>query len=153
MTKKKQTILVLVVLVLASLVGACKAGGKPVQPGASPDLVDTKWTLTSMDGSSLIEDTEITLYLEETHLGGAMTCNGYGGGRDSGRYTVTGDGTLTIPQLAVTVQMCSTPKGIMEQESAYVEALHNAATYRVIDDHLEIADASGKVVLVYARAE
>jgi heat shock protein HslJ len=153
MTKKKQTILVLVVLVLASLVGACKVGGKPVQPGASPDLVGTKWTLTSMDGSSLIEDTKIALYFEETHLGGAMTCNGYGGGRDSGKYTATSDGTLTILQLAVTVQLCSSPKGIMEQEAAYIEALLNTATYRVIDDRLEIDDAAGETKLVFVRKE
>jgi heat shock protein HslJ len=149
MAKQKQTILVLVVLVLVSLVGACKAGGKPTQP----DLVGTQWTLTSLGGGSLIEDTEITLYFEETHLGGAMTCNGYGGRRDSGKYAAKGDGTLTILQLAVTVQLCSSPEGIMEQEAAYIEAFHNATTYRVIDERLEIADASGKVMLVYTRAE
>ena len=153
MTKQKQTILILIVLVLTSLVGACSANGKPSQPGALPGLVGTKWTLTSLDGSTLIEDTEITLYFEETHLGGAMTCNGYSGGRDSGKYTATNDGTLKIPQLAVTVQLCSSPKGIMEQEKAYIEALHNAATYRVIEERLEIADASGKVMLVYTRTE
>jgi heat shock protein HslJ len=146
---RKQAILVLIVLVLANLVGACKAGTKFPQP----DLAGTKWTLTSMDGRSLIEDTEIGLYFEETYLGGTMTCNGYGGGPDSGKYAATDDGTLTILQLAVTVQLCSSPKGVMEQEKAYIEALHNAATYRVIDDHLEIADASGKVMLVYTRAE
>lgn len=149
MTRQRQAALFLVVLVLASLVGACKAGGKPAQP----DLVGTKWTLTSLDGRSLIADTEITLYFEETHLGGAMTCNGYGGTRDTGKYTATGDGALTIHQLAVTVQLCSSPEGVMEQEKAYIEALLDAATYKVIDDSLEISDASGKLMLVYARAE
>jgi hypothetical protein len=45
------------------------------------------------------------------------------------------------------------PQGRYEQEEAYLEALHNAATYRVIDRGVEIADAGGKVMLVYARAE
>ena len=146
---RKQTILVLVVLVLVSLVGACKSGGKPAQP----DLVGAKWTLTSLDGSSLIADTEITLYFEETHFGGVMTCNGYGGGRDSGKYSAMSDGTLTILQIAVTMQLCSSPEGIMEQEERYIEALHSAASYQVVDDRLEIADASGKVMLAYAHAE
>ena len=153
MTQRKKTILVLFVLALASLVGACKVGGKPSQPGTSPSLVGSKWTLTSLGGGSLIEDTEIGLYFEETHLGGAMTCNGYGGTRDTGKYTAKGDGTLTILQLAVTVQLCSSPEGVMEQEAAYVEALLNAATYRGIDERLEIADASGSVTLVYTRVE
>ena len=152
MIERKQTILVFLLLILAGLVGACKAN-KPSQPGASPDLVGTEWTLTSLDGSSLIEDTEITLYFEEAYLGGSMTCNGYGGGRDSGKYTATDEGTLTILQLAVTVQLCSSPKGIMEQEATYIEALRSAATYRVIDDRLEIADASGETMLVFARTE
>ena len=77
----------------------------------------------SLGGSSLIEDTEITLTFEETYLGGKMTCNGYGGGPDSGKYTATGDGTLTILQLAVTVQLCSSPEGVMEQEKAYIVEL------------------------------
>jgi len=152
MAHHKQTLLVLVVLVLASLVGACNVNSRAAQPGAMPSLAGTEWTLTSLDGSRLIEDTEITLYLKETHLGGAMTCNGYGGGRDSGSYTATGDGTLAILQLAVTMQLCPSPEGIMEQEAAYIEALRSAATYRTTDDRLEIADDSGKVVLVYARA-
>jgi len=146
---RKRAILVLVFLVLASLLGACKAA----QSGASSSLVGTKWTLTSLNGGSLIEDTEINLYFEETHLGGTMTCNGYGGTRDTGKYSATSDGTLAILQLAVTVQLCSSPEGVMEQEEAYIEALLEAATYRVVDDRLEIADASGSVTLVYTRTE
>ena len=79
-----------------------------------------------------------------------MTCNGYGGGFDSGRCR--DDGTLALPQpLAVTLQLCSSPQGIMEQEAAYIEALQSAVIYRVIDDRLEIADASGEIALVFAR--
>jgi heat shock protein HslJ len=149
MTRQKQTILVLVALALVSLVGACEAGGKTAQS----DLVGTRWTLSSLEGSSLIEETEITLTFEETHLGGAMTCNGYGGTRDTGKYTAKGDGTLSVLQLAVTVQLCSSPKGVMEQEKAYIEALLDAATYQAIVDRLEIADASGRTTLIFTRAE
>jgi heat shock protein HslJ len=80
-----------------------------------------------------------------------MGCNGYGGGRDSGKYIVTDDGSLKIPQLAVTLQLCVEPKGIMEQEAAYIEALRNAAVYRVMDDRLEITNAAGETTLVFAR--
>ena len=37
----------------------------------------------------------------------------------------------------------------MEQEAAYIEALHDAATYRVTDHRLEIADASGRTTLAF----
>jgi heat shock protein HslJ len=115
------------------------------------DLVDTQWVLVSLNGESPIEGTEITLNFEKESLGGGMGCNGYGGGPDSGKYTATGDGTLTIPDiLAVTVQLCSTPEGIMEQEAAYIEALRSAASYRVLDDRLEIDNAAGETILVFA---
>jgi hypothetical protein len=38
----------------------------------------------------------------------------------------------------------------MEQEEAYVEALQSAVTYRVIHDRLEIDNAVGKTILVFA---
>jgi hypothetical protein len=81
-----------------------------------------------------------------------MTCIGYGGGPDSGRYTAGGDGSLTVVQpLAVTLQLCSEPEGIMEQEEAYISELTGAAAYWVIDDRMEIADASGATTLIFAR--
>jgi heat shock protein HslJ len=134
---------------LASLLAACSAYSRSFRHNASPDLVGTGWTLTSLNGSGLIEDTEITLFFKEAYLGGAMTCNNYGGGPDSGKYTATDDGRLAIPQLAVTVQLCSEPEGIMEQEAAYIEALHDATTYRVTGDRLEIAAAGGKTRLIF----
>jgi heat shock protein HslJ len=125
-----------------------------ISPVEAADLVGTQWTLTSLDGKGLIEGTEITLFFEETFLGGAMTCNGYGGGPDSGKYVATDDGALTVARpLAVTVQLCSSPEGIMEQEEAYIEALQNAAAYRVVDNRLEINSAAGDTSLVFVRGE
>jgi heat shock protein HslJ len=83
-----------------------------------------------------------------------MTCNLYGGGPDSGRYTATDDGALTLPGgLAVTVQLCSEPEGIMEQEATYIKALRDAAAYRIDNGRLEIADASGETTLVFEPKE
>jgi heat shock protein HslJ len=125
-----------------------------ISPVEAADLVGTEWVLISLNGESLIEETSITLYFEEAFLGGSMTCNGYGGGPDSGRYVATDDGTLTVVQpLAVTVQLCSSPEGIMKQEEAYVEALQSAVTYRVIGDRLEIDSAAGDTSLGFVREE
>ena len=153
MVRPQRTMLVLAILALVSLIVGCHANReKAGQLRAPLDLAGTEWQLTSLNGSSLIEDTTITLFFEEGLLGGSMTCNGYGGGPDSGRYTARDDDTLTLPQpLAVTVQLCSSPQGIMEQEEAYIAGLQSAAAYRVIDDRLEISDASGAIGLVFAR--
>jgi heat shock protein HslJ len=141
------------VLILGALVlSNCGSGEEAEQPGVAETLVGTEWVLTSLNGESLIEGTEINLYFKEAFLGGSMTCNNYGGGPDSGKYVATDDGTLRLPYpIAVTVQLCSEPKGIMEQEAAYIEALRSAASYRVVDDRLEIDNAAGGTTLVFAR--
>jgi len=144
-----RTILTLVFLMLTSLLAACGTDSRASSAGASPDLAGTEWVLTSLNGSSLIEDTEITLTFREGYLGGTMTCNQYGGGPDSGKYAATDRGKLAIPQLAVTVQLCAEPEGIMEQEAAYIQVLHDAAAYRVTSGDLEIVDASGRTTLVF----
>jgi len=126
----------------------------PIPPIATSTLEGTEWVLISLNGEGLIEGTEITLNFEKEFLGGFMGCNRYGGGPDSGKYIATDDGTLTIPhQIAVTVQLCLTPEGVMEQEAAYIEALRSAASYRVVDDRLEIDNAAGETTLVFARKE
>ena len=61
-----------------------------ISPVGAADLVGTEWVLISLNGNSLIEDTEITLNFEKEFLGGFMGCNGYGGGPDSG--TIHRDG-------------------------------------------------------------
>jgi heat shock protein HslJ len=143
----------LILIALACLLTACSGSGEGTGPPGTPaDLTGTKWELTLLNGNGLIEGTEITLNLEETFLGGSMGCNGYGGGPDSGKFTATDEGTLTISHpIAVTVQLCSTPEGIMEQEATYIEALRSAASYRVVDDRLEIDNAAGETTLIFAR--
>ena len=138
---------------LVLLIGfALSAVGCAVSEKTSAGLVDTRWVLVSLNGKSPIEGTEITLNFEKEFLGGGMGCNNYGGGPDSGEYVATEDGTLTLPGiLAVTVQLCSTPEGIMEQEAAYIAALRSATSYRVLDDRLEIDNAAGDTILVFAR--
>ena len=123
------------------------------RPGTPVNLDGTEWVLTSLNGSSLIKGTNITLSFAGGVLSGFAGCNAYGGGRDSGKYVATDEGTLTIPQMAVTLQLCPTPEGVMEQEAAYIEALQNAAAYRVMDDRLEIDNAAGRTILVFARKE
>ena len=125
-------------IAVASLLVACSGSSDEVErPGIPADLAGTQWVLVSLSGDRPIEDTSITLYFEETFLGGYMTCNGYGGSPDTG-------------PLAVTVQLCATPKGVMEQEAAYVDALLKAARYRVVDDRLEIDDETGETILIFA---
>jgi heat shock protein HslJ len=133
----------LVVLIATTLIVGCQAGESP--------LVGTEWVLTSMEGEAPLADTEITLKFEEKWMSGSAGCNGYGGGPDSGKYSATKSGKLEIPVFAITVRECHSPEGVMEQEKAYVEAMRSSATYRIAGDNLEIRNAEGETILVYAR--
>ncbi len=48
----------------------------------------------------------------------------------------------------MTVQLCTEPEGIMEQEAAYIEALMNAAKFRMVDNRLEIDNGIGEKILI-----
>lgn len=149
MTCKRAIGTVVLLFGCVALAMGCTASGE----APSPSLPGTKWMLTALRGIAPIEGAEITLRFEDEFLTGTMGCNGYGGGHDSGNY-VADDGRLEVPRpLAVTVQLCSEPEGIMEQEDAYLDALLSAVSYHVEDDRLEIADADGNTVLVFDRSE
>ena len=116
------------------------------------ELAGTNWELISLNGKSLIEGTAITLEFTDTYLGGQMGCNGYGGSPDRGKYTIKGDGTFQLGDpFAVTVQLCTEPEGIMEQEAEYIEALMEATQYQVIENRLELKNDSGEIKLILHR--
>ena len=147
---KRVTILV-VMLLIVSLAFAAGCGAK--QEVHAAGLAGTEWLLTSLMGEDPIAGSEITLSFEKGHVTGHMGCNGYGGGPDSGKYEARANGRLSIGPLAVTLQLCSEPEGIMEQEAAYIGALHGAASYRMTDSRLEMVGADGETVLIFARQQ
>jgi heat shock protein HslJ len=136
------------------LVANVSPAGAESAVSGSEALAATEWQLLSIDGTRLIEGTEITLSFGEAYLGGTMTCNDYGSGPLSCRYEATKDGRLEIYEpFAVGTQLCSEPAGIMEQEAAYIEALRTATAYRMALDTLQIADDVGRTTLLFTRRE
>lgn len=109
-------------------------------------LVGTLWVATGYNNGrgavvSLLADTEITAtFGEDGTLSGSSGCNTYTTG-----YQVDGN-TITIAPAALTMRMCETPEGIMEQEIAYLNALTTAATFEIRGDRLELRTADGALV-------
>jgi heat shock protein HslJ len=95
-----------------------------------------------------LEGSRITLNLGGESFDGLAGCNNYGG-----EYEAADGGTLRFGFFSVTAMACLSPEGIMEQEQAYIDALTEASTYRIGDNRLEILDAAGETILVYARKE
>ena len=135
-------------MVLVLFIAAC--GRLPLTPTNTSYLAGSTWTLILLEGEDLIEGARITLEFKEENLSGSTGCNGYGGGFDGGKYADTNEHSLmVIPPFTVTVQLCSEPEGIMEQEATYIEALMNAASFRVLENRLEINNGLGETSLVF----
>jgi heat shock protein HslJ len=142
----RRTILVGATLVLTVLLAACATAKQDQPPAQSAALLDTEWVLISLNGSALIEGTEITLSFGEASLDGSAGCNTYGGS-----YTASED-SLRLSGVYATEMACPEPKGIMEQEKAYLEALNAADRYRVDGDRLEVYDEAGAQILAFVAA-
>ncbi|MEA1905825.1 MAG: META domain-containing protein [Euryarchaeota archaeon] len=145
------------ILVMVAVFAVCGLGAS-VEPlytdnntasnASSGNLYETEWILTSLNGNSLVKESRITIAFAARMVTGFAGCNHYGG-----EYTMTDNGTLTIPEIAITAQLCLTPKGVMPQETAYIEALSDAATYRAMDDRLELDNAACETILVFTLKE
>jgi len=118
--------------------------------GNDPVLVGGTWNLLAIDGAPLIDNTAITLEFRAQELIGSTGCNYYGGGPDSGAYS-TSNGRFSMDMLAVTVQLCLEPNGIMDQEERYLAAFRLITAYQVTDVELKLLDREGNVRLVYVR--
>jgi heat shock protein HslJ len=155
---------ILLALVLAFALAACGSLGVTVEPTAGvidpaggPEALDltaevvdldgTEWILTLLQGAELLAGTNITLEFTEGRVSGFAGCNAYGG-----PYVVDGPG-LAIQELETTAQGCIEPEGVMDQESAYTQALLDGTAYPQADGRLEIQDDAGETLLVFERKE
>jgi len=139
--RRQAQLTLIIILILVSLLSCSQK---------TDELAGTEWELATLNGKKLIEGTTITLNFTDEYLGGQMGCNGYGGSPDSGKYHTKGDGTFSLGALlAVTVQLCSEPEGIMEQEAAYIEALRTASSYQIVENCLELKDEFGDTLLIF----
>jgi len=131
------------------------AAGRPVLVfSASPPLPEvplegTSWILTTFiygeAASSLLNGTEITILLESGTASGSAGCNHYGGG-----YAL-GQGTLHIPEIDATEQLCMEPNGIMEQETRYLEILKSVSFLELDANQLVLRTNDGRG-LVFASS-
>ena len=129
-----------------ALLAACGWVRPAPTPTPAPVLDDTRWVLTALNGHALMEGTHITLDFRGGEASGYGGCNAYGG-----RYQETASGTLALSEFSITVMGCFTPAGLMEQESEFTQAFLSTTSFRMAGDTLELRDASGQTLLVFAR--
>jgi heat shock protein HslJ len=117
----------------------------------SQDLAGSSWDLIAYNNgtggfqSTLIDVTVTAVFEEEGTLSGNAGCNSYNGTWE------TEENSIEIGPLASTAMACADAE-VMDQETRYLAALQQAATYRVDAGTLEMFDAEGMRLVQYQRA-
>ena len=94
------------------------------------NLENTSWTLTSLAGKALTEDTAITLEFRDGGVAGSAGCNSYRGN------TILDENTLTVSPLVTTRKACDEP--VMNQEMTYLNLLQSATSFEATETTLTI---------------
>jgi len=106
-------------------------------------LEDHLWRLITLNGSSLIENSLITMHFENFQASGSGGCNLYNTSYERSRTE------LNFGLVTSTAKECELPEGIMGQESAYFAALEGTTAYRIENQQLNLLNSSGNLLLVY----
>lgn len=113
------------------------------QSGSSGDLIGKVWALTELKGTPPAAGVGISAQFSSNgKVSGSAGCNRY-----NGTYTVSGNSITFSSPLATTMMMCD--EAVMEQESAYLQALGEAKTFSVNGDQLTLAGADNSSLVVY----
>ena len=129
------------------------AGGRAVltYKAQSQRLAGTSWQVLAYNNGkqavvSVSAATKLTVaFGNDGNLSGFGGCNSY-----SATYSATSP-KLSIGTVISTRKACLEPKGVMEQESLYLAALHTAATYRIEESKLELRTATGALAAEFQR--
>ncbi len=114
-------------------------------------LVGPSWHVTAINNGkeavvSTLEGTEVTAtFGKDGTLTGSAGCNQYSAG-----YQLSGD-TVHIDPPAATRKLCSTPAGVMQQETAYLKALETVTQVEVSAGGITLRDANGATQVTLAE--
>ena len=114
-------------------------------PVSNP-LAGKTYGLTDLNGAPIVTGSTITVtFNADGTLSGSGGCNIY-----NGRYTAN-NGQITVSEISQTSSLCAFPGGVMEQESAYINALRAATTFEFPDrtTQMLMRNAAGQEILRY----
>lgn len=134
-------------LTLDALVQSINVPAVAVEPPPSSlGALEGTWNLVSYDTADapqpVLETAPVTLTFAADGVTGSAGCNNY-----FGPFSFD-QGTIRFAGLGSTLMACDQP--VMDQESAYLEALRTATAYQIEGDTLRITYPDG--VLVFQRA-
>jgi heat shock protein HslJ len=130
-------------IVVIMIIGLILAGCTPTKtPGVSLD--GTSWVLTGVKGGPALSGATVTIEFSNGRISGSDGCNSY-----SGSVTLKGNKFNVGKDIISTMMACSDP--IMQQSSAFYDALKQSTAYKVVDQQLTLLDASGQIVAAFTK--
>ena len=117
----------------------------------SQGLEGTAWDVLNFNNGrgavvGVIEGTEITaLFGADGTVSGNAGCNEY-----FASYSVISN-TIKIGTPGTTFRFCEEPKGVMDQEFEFLNALESAATYSITGDVMQMRTADDQLALILTR--
>ena len=116
--------------------------------GVATRFIGSEWKLVLLHDREPLDGTSVTLEVDREGdrviVGGSATCNLYGSDDATMR-----DGVLRTSGSDSTTMGC--PRDELRQETAYLNALDDAATYRLRDGVLQVQNFEGTTTLVYEQ--
>ncbi len=145
MTNIRARSILLFALCLPLLALSASCGGLGIASSSAPNLVGTTWTLALLNGQPPVPGSDVTLHFAPgggaRPFDGSAGCNHYGG-----MYTVNGN-QLTFGEIQATAMACDR-NDLMQQESAYLKALQQVASYRAESKQLLLSDSQGSSLII-----
>jgi heat shock protein HslJ len=120
-------------------------------PAPGRPTVVGNWSVTGVSGGitggviPLVPGTSISLNFDRAGKINGKACNSY-----FGSYVQDG-ANLSISGVGSTKMACTTPEGVMAQESRYLQSLGSVATAKVSGNELSLLDKSGKEIVTARR--
>ena len=109
-------------------------------------LEDHLWMLALLNNQAVVENTRITLELQDGQASGSAGCNRYNAGYVRSQIDLTFSGASS------TEMFCELPEGLMDQESAYLSTLEGALTFNLTNQQLQVFNSAGDPILDYMAA-
>lgn len=142
MNKSQRLIFQICIGCLILIMTACAVVDDPV---STVDLSGTQWNLISYgepgSESEVLKETQITLQFDqEGQAGGSGGCNTFGA-----QYEIS-NGSISFTVIMSTEMACL-GEGVMDQETAYYQALNSTGAFKISNRELKIWYNDGQEVL------
>lgn len=122
-----------------AIVSACSLDTKAK---TALNLVDTNWTLKTLDGTALNSERPLSLRFSADHVNGYAGCNSF-----FANYTASSDGVFGLGTVGMTKMACLGTRD--QQEREFLQRLNQVKQYSMTREQLLLLDAQRKVLLAF----